>query len=183
MISCTEWPTRSDGAFERSPAHRDVKGFNETSAKRKRQHRAPLGNPALSLQTLVTEPFWSSGFGFVVSATEGAVRMIRLFCAVVLWPLPSFEPLRVHASVRDQRGGRQHEAGSVQARCAHLVGVLDVGSATVRSTTSSEPRPREPRRQRSGRQRWRTQFVRPHEARRCLSGSRYHQPTAGAGSH
>lgn len=32
---------------------------------------------------------------------------------------------RVHASVRRRRGCRQHDAGSMQFRCAHLVGVLD----------------------------------------------------------
>ncbi len=33
---------------------------------------------------------------------------------------------RVHASVRGQRDGCQHDAGSMQFRCAHLIGVLDV---------------------------------------------------------
>ena len=32
----------------------------------------------------------------------------------------------MHASVRGRRGGRQHDAGSMQFRCAHLIGVLDV---------------------------------------------------------
>ena len=31
----------------------------------------------------------------------------------------------MHASVRGQRDGRQHDAGSMQFRCAHLIGVLD----------------------------------------------------------
>lgn len=32
----------------------------------------------------------------------------------------------VHASVRGRRGGRQYDAGSMQFRCAHVIGVLDM---------------------------------------------------------
>lgn len=32
----------------------------------------------------------------------------------------------VHASVRGRRAGRQHDAGSMQVGCAHVIGVLDV---------------------------------------------------------
>jgi len=39
---------------------------------------------------------------------------------------PSSEITWVHASVRGRRVGRQHDAGSMQVRCAHLIGVLDV---------------------------------------------------------
>ena len=39
---------------------------------------------------------------------------------------PSSEITWVHASVRGRRAGRQHDAGSMQVRCAHLIGVLDV---------------------------------------------------------
>jgi hypothetical protein len=53
---------------------------------------------------------------------------------------PSPEIARVHASVLGQRDGRQHDAGSMQFRCAHLMSVLDT-MASVLSTASSEPRP------------------------------------------
>lgn len=36
----------------------------------------------------------------------------------------SLKSPRVHASVRGRRGGRQHDAGSMHFRCAHLIGVL-----------------------------------------------------------
>jgi hypothetical protein len=53
---------------------------------------------------------------------------------------PSPEIARVHASVLGQRDGRQHDAGSMQFRCAHPMSVLDT-MASVLSTASSEPRP------------------------------------------
>jgi hypothetical protein len=46
----------------------------------------------------------------------------------------------VHASVRGQLDGRQHDAGSMEFRCAHLNSVLDT-MASVLNMASSEPRP------------------------------------------
>lgn len=50
---------------------------------------------------------------------------LDLIVALLAQP-PSSEITRVHASVRGRRAGRQRDADSMQVRCAHLIGVLDV---------------------------------------------------------
>lgn len=45
---------------------------------------------------------------------------------------------RVHASVRGQRGGHQHDVGLMQFRCPHLMGVLDDAGAEQVAQTGTQ---------------------------------------------
>ena len=93
---------------------------------------------------------------------------------------PSLESSRVHASVRGRRDGRQHDAGSMQFRCAHLIGVLDmVGISPEHGITGTASRG-DLEGPRSDGQQFGTSIFSRHEAPEYRSGNRCHSSTCGA---
>ncbi len=131
-------------------------------------------------RTSVTGPSQSSGF--VHAGWPPG-------CGLVLWQLIRslfgslrLRSTRVHASVRGQRDGRQHDAGSMQFRCAHLIGVLDmIGISPEHGITGTASRG-DLEGPRSGGQQSGTCIFSRHEAPEYRSGSRCHPSTCGAES-
>jgi transposase InsO family protein len=82
-----------------------------------RDRYAPdFGNGAVRVK-----PFWP------YDASRSTAGRLRDPCFVaVLRSCLRLRSPRVHASVRGRRDGRQHDAGSMQFRCAHLTSVLRV---------------------------------------------------------
>ena len=79
----------------------------------------PLHGPDFGNGDVPVKPFWGVRFHPRRSGWVEVIVLCRPSRACLRLRSP-----RVHASVRGRRGGRQHDAGSMQFRCAHLIGVL-----------------------------------------------------------
>lgn len=96
---------------------------------------------------------------------------------------PRLRSPRVHASVRGQRGAANMMPGSMQFRCAHLIGVIDVDRHSPDHGIIGPASLGDFKGLLSGRQRLGTQVFRPQVAPSCPTGSRCHRPTSYEGSH
>ncbi len=132
------------------------------------------------VRTSVTVPSQSRGFVHARSAAG-----VRFLSSVLSGPPCDhcrlrLRSTRVHASVRGQRDGCQHDAGSVPSRCAHLIGVLDtIGISPEHGITGTASRG-DLEGPRSGGQPAGTCIFSRHEAPECRSGNRCHPSTCGA---
>ena len=132
------------------------------------------------LWTSVTGSSQSRGFAHAAYAAGLRFCLLNDWSAFLIGSL-RLRSTRVHASVRGRRDGRQHDAGSMQFRCAHLIGVLDVIGISPEHGiigTASRGDLEDPR---SGGQQSGACVFSRHESPEYRSGSRCHPSTCGAG--